>query len=228
MPTRQNCMLQLAFIVAAVVLPSPVVGQQSVAFAGAIPAGWYVYPEDKLKNWPKNSTWSPCPSDSLTDWQVSAEGDALRITKLVNDRTSKSQDKSEVREMIPVDDGVLVLSGLAHVTIDFGNAFIFSNPDGMNISLQHAVRLDGEPSGYAKEPNGSVLFVTTYGLCRITKSGELQRLTGFPRWSQHEFTNSMVITSDGSIFIGTRMFVLRLRKNSDRYRTEWLLPKECR
>jgi len=284
-------MLQLAFIVAAVVLPSPVVGQQSVAFAGAIPAGWYVYPEDKLKNWPKNSTWSPCPSDSLTDWQVSAEGDALRITKLVNDRTSKSQDKSEqlplprllkheqgmpgqtvraglksvlhfkndwllaydlgewggglwltnddgsetkrilsdnVREMIPVDDGVLVLSGLAHVTIDFGNAFIFSNPDGMNISLQHAVRLDGEPSGYAKEPNGSVLFVTTYGLCRITKSGELQRLTGFPRWSQHEFTNSMVITSDGSIFIGTRMFVLRLRKNSDRYRTEWLLPKECR
>ena len=270
--------------------PSLRVGQPSRSSAGAIPEGWYVYPEDELNKWPANSTWSPCPSDSLTDWQVSSEGDSVKITKLASDRASKlkkeeelplprllkheqgmpgstvraglksvlhfkndwllaydlgewggglwltNEDGSEtkrilsdnVREMIPIDEGVLVLSGLAHITINFGNAFIFSNPDGMNISLQHAVHLDGEPSGYAKEPNGSVLFVTTYGLCRITKSGELQRLTGLPGWSQHAFTNSMVITPDGSIFMGMRMFVLRLRKNSDRYRTEWLLPKECR
>jgi hypothetical protein len=90
---------------------------------------------------------------------------------LTNDDGSKTKRilSDNVREMIPIDEGVLVLSGLAHMSIDFGNAFIFSNPDGMNISLQHAVHLDGEPSAYAKEPNGSVLFVTTYGLCRITK-----------------------------------------------------------
>jgi hypothetical protein len=98
----------------------------------------------------------------------------------------------------------------------------------MNISLQHSVHLDGAPRGYVKESDGSVLFVTTYGLCRITKSGELQRLTGFPRWSQHEFTNSMVMTPDGSLFIGMRMFVLKLRKDSGQYVEEWLLPKECR
>jgi hypothetical protein len=256
MVAPQKFAYQLALVVAFFSASSHV-GQESRSPAGTIPTGWYVYPEDKLNRWPENSTWSPCPSDSLTDWQVRAEGDAVRITKMANNRTSKFRDKSEqlplprllkheqgmpgqtiraglrsvlhfkndwllaydggewggglwltnddgsetkrilsdnVREMIPIDDGVLVLSGLAHMTIDFGNAFIFSNPDGMNISLQHAVRLDGEPSGYAKEPNGSVLFVTTYGLCRITKSGELQRLTGFPRWSQHAFTNSMVIT----------------------------------
>jgi hypothetical protein len=291
MPTSQKYLLQLAFIMAVVVLPSSLMGQQSTSSAGTIPEGWYVYPEDKLKAWPENSTWSPCPDDSLSlaDWQVSAEGDAVRITKLLNDRTSiqnrseqlplprllkheqgmpgqtvraglksvlhfknnwllaydggewggglwlTNDDGSEtkrilsdnVREMAAIDNGVLVLSGLSHF-IDFGNVFIFSNPDGMNISLQHAVHLDGAPSVYAKEPNGSVLFVTTYGLCRIAKSGELQRLTGLPGWSQHAFTNSMVITSDGSIFIGTRMFVLRIRKNSDRYRTEWLLPRECR
>jgi len=284
----QKVAFQVALVVA-FLLPSSWAGQQSRSSAGAIPEGWYAYPENKLNAWPQNSTWSPCPSVSLIDWQVSTEGDAVRITKLLNDRTSiqnrseqwplprllkheqgmpgqtvraglksvlhfkndwllaydggewggglwlTNDDGSEtkrilsdnVREMIPIDDGVLVLSGLSHMVIDFGNAFIFSNPDGMNISLQHAVHLDGEPSGYAKELNGSVLFVTTYRLCRITKSGELQTLIGFPRWSPHVFTNSMVITPDGSIFIGMRMFVLRLRKTSDGYRTEWLLPNEC-
>ena len=285
----QKFAFQVALVVA-FLLPSSRMGQESRSPAGAIPEGWYAYPENKLNAWPKNSTWSPCPSVSLTDWRVSTEGDAVRITKLLNDRTSiqnrseqlplppllkleqgmpgqtvraglksvlhfkndwllaydggewggglwlTNDDGSEtkrilsdnVREMISIDDGVLVLSGLSHIVIDFGNAFIFSNPNGMNISLQHAVHLDGEPSGYAQEPNGSVLFVTTYGLCRITKSGELQRLGGFSNGSPWAFTNSMVITSDGSIFIGTRMFVVRLLKDSDRYTEEWLLPKECR
>ena len=265
MPTRQKYMLRLAIIVAAVVLPSSLLGQQSGASAGPgpIPEGWYVYPKEKLKRLDENSL--RCFNYSLNEWQVTSEGDVVRITKQLHDKTSKFPYKSDelplppllkheqgmpgrtvraglrsvlhfrndwllaydggewggglwltnddgskterilsdnVREMVPLDDGVLVLSGLAHMTIDFGNAFIFSNPDGINISLQHAVHLDGQPSAYAKEPNGSVLFVTTYGLCRITKSGELQRLLGFPPWSRHQFTNSMAITSYGVFLSG--------------------------
>jgi hypothetical protein len=86
---------------------------------------------------------------------------------------------NNVRAVIPIEGGVLVLSGLAHLTEDFGNAFIFSNPDGLDIALHHTVHLDGEPSAYAKQPDGSVLFVTK-GLCRITQSGELRNLTYFP------------------------------------------------
>lgn len=282
-------MLKLVVLLAVFLSGSSLVRHQSGA-AGAIPEGWYVYPEDKLKGWEQNSAPNPCPSVSPTDWRVSNEGDSAKISKLPSDRASISRREEElplppllkhekdmpgntvraflksvlhlknnwllaydagewggglwltnedgsktkrilsdnVREMIPINEGVLVLSGLAHVTINFGNAFIFSNPDGMNISLQRAVHLDGEPSGYAREPDGSVLFLTPSGLCRITKSGELQRLGGFSNGSPWAFTNSMVITSDGSIFIGTRMFVVRLRKDSDRYTEEWLLPKECR
>jgi hypothetical protein len=114
------------------------------------------------------------------------------------------------------------------MSIDFGNAFIFSNPDGLDIALQHSVHLDGEPSAPAKEADGSVLFVTKYGLYRITKSGELQRLTYFAKWIGQQHPNSMAVSSDGSIFIAMRMFVLRLRSNSGRYTEEWLLPNECR
>jgi hypothetical protein len=149
---------------------------------------------------------------------------------LTNEDGSKTKRilSDNVREMVPLEEGVLVLSGLAHMGIDFGNAFIFSNPDGMNISLQHAVHLDGEPSAYAKEPDGSVLFVTTYGLRRVTKSGELQRLTYFPKWTRQQYPNSMAISSDGSIFVAMRMFVLKLRAESSKYSEEWLLPKDCR
>src|SRR5262249_14318467 len=48
-----------------------------------------------------------------------------------------------VRAVVPVYGGILVLSGLAHLTMDFGNAFIFSDPDSLNITLQHSVHLDG-------------------------------------------------------------------------------------
>ena len=148
---------------------------------------------------------------------------------LTNEDGSKTRRilSDNVTEMVRVGDEVLVLSGLDHGTMDFGNAFLFSEPEGLNISLQHFARLNGAPRGYVKEQSGSVLFVTTAGLCRITKSGEVAWLTDLPRWSQHGFTNSMAITSDGSIFIGMRMFVLRLIPNAGGYKQGWLLPENC-
>jgi|tagenome__1003787_1003787.scaffolds.fasta_scaffold20989570_9 hypothetical protein len=149
---------------------------------------------------------------------------------LTNDDGSVTKQilSDNVRGVVPVDGGILVLSGLAHLTMDFGNAFLFSEPDGLNIKLQHSVHLDGAPSVYAKEAGGSVLFVTTYGLCRITKSGELQMLTYFPKWTSMQYPNSMVLGTDGAIFIGMRMVVLRLSASATGYRLDWLLPRSCR
>ena len=149
---------------------------------------------------------------------------------LTNEDGTKTKQilADNVRAIVPIDNGLVVLSGHAHMTMDFGNAFIFSNPEGMNISLQHSVHLDGAPSVYAKEADGAVVFVTTYGLCRIKKSGELQRLTYFPKWTRQQYPNSMAVTSDGSIFIGMRMFVLKLHADAGHYKEEWLLPQECR
>jgi hypothetical protein len=152
-------------------------------------------------------------------------GGGLWLTNDDGSQTKRILDNN-VRAVIPVDNGILVLSGLAHLTMDFGNAFIFSTPNGLDISLQHAIHLDGKPSAPAKAPDGSVFFVTTYGLCRITKTGELQRLIYFPKWAMYQYPNSMAITPDGTIFVGMRMFVLKLRPD-DGYSAQWLLPNEC-
>lgn len=149
---------------------------------------------------------------------------------LTNEDGSEAKEilNDNVHAVVPFDDGVLVLSGLAHLTMDFGNALIFSKPDGLAICLRQDLRLDGEPRALAKETDGSVLFVTTHGLHRIAKLGGLQNLVTFPEWTRSQFANSMAIASDGSIFIGMRMFVLRLSATSDGYSQEWLLPTECR
>jgi len=135
-----------------------------------------------------------------------------------------------VRAVEPLDGGgILVLSGLAHMSMDFGNEFIFSNPDGLNITLQYSAHLDGAPMAYAKLADGSVLFVTTHSLHAITKSEPATKLDhGFPNWMKVQFPNSIVALSDGTIFIGMRMFVLRLTPNPAGYSEDWLLPNSCR
>jgi hypothetical protein len=135
---------------------------------------------------------------------------------------------SDVRAVVPSEDGVLILSGLAHMTFDSGDASFFSLPHAMNMTFQFSIKLDGAPSAYAQETDGSVIFATTHSLCRVTKTGGLQILHAFPRWIAQQYPNSMAIAADGSIYIGMRMFVLKLNDKVSTYSEEWLLPKECR
>jgi len=149
---------------------------------------------------------------------------------LTNEDGSKAAHilSDNIRAIVSMDGGILVLTGLAHMDMDYGNAFFFSNPEGLTISLQRTVHLDGQPGPYTKEPDGSVLFVTTVGLSRITKSRELQRLALLPEWISFQGPNSMAIASDGSVFVGMRMGVMKLQNDSGKYNEEWLLPNECK
>ena len=282
MSTCKLSTLQFSVTVLCVLLASILFGQQPLPSTERNPAGWYVYPNNKLKN--LDETTLRCFNFSRNEWQVDSEGDEVKITKrsgknaevpsfppllqhedgmpgrtltaglrssthyknswllaydagefggglwVTNEEGNMTKRivSDNVRAVVSVDGGVLVLSGLAHMSTNFGNAFIFSVPDGLNISLQRSVHLDGAPSAYTKASDGSVLFVTTYGLCRITKSGDLQRLTYFPKWASQQYPNSMAIGPDGAIFIGMRMFVLKLRASPSGYSEEWLLPSDCR
>lgn len=266
------------------VMPSTLIGQQSPSSTDYIPQGWFVYPNSKLKH--ADETTLRCFNFSHNEWQVTSDGDDVRITKrsgrnadvpslppllkvqpgmpgqTVSAGLSRSmhfakgwllaynagefggglwltnEDGSEakrilsdnVRAVVPLDgSGILVLSGLAHMSTDFGNEFIFSNPDGLNITLQYPAHLDGAPMASAKLADGSVLFVTTHSLYALTKSESPARPGHyFPNWMKMQYPNSIVARSEGTIFIGMRLFVLRLTPNSTGYNEDWLLPSSCR
>jgi len=135
-----------------------------------------------------------------------------------------------VRGLVPLEGGgVLVLSGLAHMSMDFGNEFIFSKPEGMNIPLQYAAHLDGAPRAFTKLADGSVLFVTTQSMNAITtKPRKSAELNYFPKWMRMLYPNSILALNDGTIFIGMRMLVLRLTPSTAGYNEGWLLPNSCR
>jgi hypothetical protein len=134
---------------------------------------------------------------------------------------------SDVQAVVTLEKGVLILSGLDHMGLDVGNALVYSAPRSMNVTLQESIKLDGAPSAFAQETDGSVVFVTTHSLCRITKTGELKILHTLPRWIAQQYPNSMAITADGSIYVGMRMFVLKLNDRDGEYSEEWLLPNDC-
>jgi hypothetical protein len=135
---------------------------------------------------------------------------------------------SDVQAVVSLEKGVLILSGLDHMGLDVGNALVYSTPHAMNMALQEFLKLDGAPSAFAQETDGSVLFITTHSLCRITKSGQLKILHTLPRWIAQQYANSMAITADGTIYVGMRMFVLKLNDKGGKYSEDWLLPNDCR
>jgi len=72
------------------------------------------------------------------------------------------------------------------------------------------------------------LVVTTHGISRITSSGEHQTLT-------HSifatlYPNSIVVTPDATIYVGMRLFVVRLVPTSKpgEYTEQWLVPEDCK
>ena len=78
-------------------------------------------------------------------WLTNEDGSVARL--LVADN---------VRGLVRLEGRVVVLSGLAHIFTDFGNVFILSNPDGLNVSFQYSIHLDSAPYGYTKDSDDSV------------------------------------------------------------------------
>ena len=280
---------RLYFLVFAAVLllAAPMFGQQSPDPGPALPDGWHVFPDRKLKEvdgWGRR-----CFNFSRNEWEVTDAGNGIEIKNrktwgkgdvpespppmparlkrdpwmpgrtvadglqttmhfedgwllaynrgefggglwITNEDGSETKRlvNDDVHALLPFDGGILVLTGLAHLMSDFGHALIFANPKGLDMALKSSLPLDGEPRTYVKEPSGDVLFTTTHSLQRITKAGELQTLAIFPDWVKFQYANSMVLASDGSIFVGMRMFVLKLTPGTGSFTQEWLLPAECR
>lgn len=141
--------------------------------------------------------------------------------------TVKKIVDGDVQAVVARDDGILILSGLAHLTMDSGRASFYSLPRNMNMAFQWSVALDGAPLTSVKTVDGAVIFVTTHSLQRISKSGELKILHEFPKWTAYQGPNSIVISADGTIYVGMRMFVLELNDRDGEYTEEWLLPNDC-
>ncbi len=135
--------------------------------------------------------------------------------------------RENVHGFVETSRGVMVFIGVAHMTIDEGIVLIARYPVTADTKLETLAPLDGAPETLLKLSPDAALVVTTHGISRITSSGEHQPL------SHSKFAilypNSIVSTQEGAIYVGMRLFVVRLVPASKpgEYAEQWLVPEDC-
>ena len=105
-----------------------------------------------------------------------------------------------------------------------GEIFAISEDNGESMHL--IANLDGMPQTFVQESDNFILVTTETGVFRVNPNGAVEALAHGLFWGV--YPNSMAISHDGTIYIGMRMFVVRLIPQSGGYTEEWLLPNECR
>jgi hypothetical protein len=152
-------------------------------------------------------------------------GDGLWFVD-ANGKTSQLYG-ANVQGFVETSRGVMILAGVAHMMIDEGRALIARYPVTAETTLATLATLDGSPQTYTKLSPDAALVATTHGISRITSAGDSQPLT-------HSkfallYPNSIVATPEGTIYVGMRLFVVRLVPTSrpGEYTEQWLVPEGC-
>jgi hypothetical protein len=149
---------------------------------------------------------------------------------------SKQIVMDNIKGIIPVSEGIFIFSGLAHMSGDFGNVLMLSDPHDMHVSFEWAAHLTSEPQAFVAQADNSILMATKFGVWRLTPSGELNHLFWMKLFRGFSFyINSIAETADGTIYLGSEAFVLRFRETGVRhietlsnYSEDLLLPDQCR
>jgi len=140
------------------------------------------------------------------------------------DSSGRTQNLSgqNVRGFVTTPQGVLVFVGM---TFDSGRVLIVHDAGGSVVKAENLVQLDGAPEAITPFSENSALVVTTHGITQVSSGGTtnrlLERSLGLP------YPSSIVVTKDGAIYVGMRMFVVRLLPQSGLYTEQWLVRQGC-
>jgi hypothetical protein len=144
------------------------------------------------------------------------------------DLGGKTQElsKENVHGFIETPQGVLIIVGLAHGAIDSGKVLIVPYAIKYQTDLKTVVKLDGAPEAFTKLSADTVLVVTTQGISQISSSGVGKAL--HRRRFGGLYPNSIVSAPDNTLYLGMRLFVVRLVQQSGEYTEQWLVPDNCK
>jgi hypothetical protein len=117
--------------------------------------------------------------------------------------------------------GPIVFTGIAHLGVDRGEVLRISHWAGRWRVTRAA--LPSDPRAILAESDGSFLVVTAHQLVRVTQNLRAVVLH-HGSWGGHVAPTSIVRDSSGTIYVGMRYAVARLRMNGRAFAEEWLVP----
>jgi hypothetical protein len=127
-----------------------------------------------------------------------------------------------VIRIVKLRDGYLVFTGIAHLFTDRGEVvFVKRDRDGWRIA--HRLDLTGKPRAFLDESERSMLVATDDRIVRVTNGRRVEVLYG----NRHRFwePHSIVKDRNGTLYLGARYIVVRLRPRAVDYVETWLAPE---
>ena len=147
-------------------------------------------------------------------WWFNNEGDHSR--KLLSEN---------VHSILQTPNGVFVLVGLVHLSLDDGKIYQFTET-AEQVKVTHVADLGGSPETSTVDPDGRVVIATPKSVLAFDYSGNVREL--YTSGENLTYPTSIVVDGNGDIFVAMRFFVLRLVPTSvGVYRPEWLMSKQC-
>ncbi|MBS2028634.1 MAG: hypothetical protein JST54_12080 [Deltaproteobacteria bacterium] len=154
-------------------------------------------------------------------WWASKDGSRRERLRTPGETT---YDVENVHGMASMGDDVLVIQGLAHLSINVGKAVLVS-------TTGHRIRfladLNAEPLFVFREDDRSAIVLTNRRLIRLHPSGAIEVLAQLEVLDSALYPNSMVRSPSGVFWVGMRHLVLRLAPRGSGYESTWFAPKDC-
>ena len=133
--------------------------------------------------------------------------------------------KDNIRGIVKLGGEVFVLSGMAHEVIDEGKIYKLVKDENKGLRTFLLTDLKTQPQTFVIENNESVLIVLNDKIIRMNISGNLEIIKNVNFATL--FPNSAVITFQGVIYVGMRLFTVRFVPMENGYKEEWLVPQNC-
>jgi hypothetical protein len=144
-----------------------------------------------------------------------------------------SRDGGETRKLLAENvkaiyntpSGILVLTGLAHLSLDDGGIYTFSETQD-EVKIKWLVRIGRSPEASSLDRDGNVLIATTRSVLRVTSNGKITTL--YEPEEQLVYPTSIEVERTGTIRVGMRFFILQVMQNHNgSYRGQWLMQERC-
>ncbi|MCA9408379.1 MAG: hypothetical protein H6755_05865 [Candidatus Omnitrophica bacterium] len=137
--------------------------------------------------------------------------------------------KSFVNEFMPTNEGLYLLVGLSHLSLDRGGILKLERTKDKGWQIAKFIDLDSAAYEYYQIDQNSYLILTGKKVVRFSVEGVSRTLyepiNGY--YLSGVGGNSIVQDSAGNIYIGNRYKVSKLMPISGGYREEWIIPEYC-
>jgi hypothetical protein len=139
-------------------------------------------------------------------------------------RRDKISSMEWINSFLFTDTGLLALEGISHGFGSNGRIIRLSPGVDGRWHSKTLVPLNEEPHVAVKDVDGSLIVATHNRLVRVhPASKKVEVLLRDVFWSGL-YPNSMVLTPQGTVYLGMRHGVAKVEQRDRTYRVEWLLP----